>query len=481
MTGGRIRRGVMATDHFTQIANALFRDHRLSFKAKGLFGYIASHQNGWEISVAGLVRCGPDGRDAVRTGLKELEAHGYLVRERLRRTDGTLGEVVYCITDRPTFVDALVADAATALHAPAPPSGRGRGVGGLGVRRGVMAGDQFTQVANGLFRHERLSFKAKGLFGLISTHREGWRMTVTDLARRGRDGAHAVASGLAELERYGFLQRERDRKADGTLGAAAYVITDLPALQNPSSRPESGNPGLDDPTLAHCPTKNTIVKKTNQQNTSPLPPCPRAERTPGVAAALPEGTGRPPALEDPGTRLLLSIGSAHPELLLQEKALHDQGRVVTAMLEAGWSAEQLRHVITGRPLPERIRTSVDAIVAARLRSAQLYPPPVTAAATAADSTGRQEAVAWTVQPHAPAAADRTVEEAITYRALVECSGCGRPGTAPGEDLCPACLNWPPCRTCPGPTPRRAHPDGDGCCSTCTTALTVTDLLEANPS
>ncbi|MFF1604846.1 hypothetical protein ACFVYV_47010, partial [Streptomyces mirabilis] len=63
-------------------------------------------------------------------------------------------------------------------------------------------------------------------------------------------------------------------------------------------------------------------------------------------------------------------------------------------------------------------------------------------------------------------AARTVTEALTYRALVECAGCGVPATAPGEDLCPACLGWPLCRTCPGPTPRRAHPDGDGRCRTC---------------
>ncbi|MFC8349804.1 hypothetical protein [Streptomyces sp. NPDC057280] len=467
----------MAGDQFTQIANALFRDGRLSYKAKGLFGYISTHQDGWQVTVAGLVRCGPDGRDAVRTGLKELERHGYLVRERLRRSDGTLGEIVYSITDRPAFVDAVLADAAAAVDAPSPRMGGGSGCG-MGVRRGVMAGDQFTQIANGLFRHERLSFKAKGLFGLISTHREGWRMTVADLARCGRDGVDAVTTGLQELARHGFLQRERDRHPDGTLGAATYVITDLPAWQRCASRPDSGNPGLDNPTLAQPPTKNTIVKKTNQQNTSPLPPCPRGEPTPGVTAAPPEGRGRW-APDDPGTRLLLSIGSAHPELLLQEKALHDQGRVVTAMLEAGWSTEQLRHIITSRPLPERIRTSVGAIVAARLRSAQLYPPPATA--TVAGSTGRHEAAAWTVQSPTPSAADRTVDEAIAYRALVECSGCGRPGTAPSEDLCPACLGWPLCRTCPGPTPRRAHPDGDGCCSTCASALTVTGLLEASPS
>ncbi|KMS74256.1 hypothetical protein ACM01_15220 [Streptomyces viridochromogenes] len=474
MNGARIRRGSMAADQFTQIANGLFRDSRLSYKAKGIFGYISTHQDGWQVTVAGLVRSGPDGRDAVRTGLQELETHGYLIRERLRRTNGTLGEIVYSITDRPTFVDALMADAATALIGPTAPA-EGRGDYGMGIRRGVMAGDQFTQIANGLFRDNRMSFKAKGLFGLISTHREGWHMTVADLARRGREGVDAVTTGLEELERYGFLQRDRDRNSDGTLGSATYFITDLPGLENARSQPESGNPGLDNPTLADRPTKNTISKKTNKQKTSPIPPCARGERTRGRSAAPPEGTVAPsPHDMDPGTRLLRSIGAAHPELLLQEKALYDQGRVMTAMLDAGWSSEQLRHVITSRPLPSKIRTSVDAIVAARLRSAQLYPPP----AACVDDADPGEA-AWTAQPSANSAAARTVDQALTYRALVECAGCGRPGTAPGEDLCPACLDWPLCRTCPGPTPRRAHPGGDGRCATCTSSLT--DPLEASTS
>ncbi|WP_328743749.1 hypothetical protein OHT57_46870 [Streptomyces sp. NBC_00285] len=478
MTGARIRRGVMAGDRFTQIANGLFRDHRVSFKAKGLFGYISTHQNGWQVTVAGLVRSGPDGRDAVRTGLKELQIHGYLFRERLRRTNGTLGEAVYSITDHPVFADALMADAATALHAPSAPAD-GRGGYGMGIRRGVMAGDGFTQIANGLFRDRRMSFKSKGLFGLISTHREGWHLTVADLARRGREGVDAVAAGLGELERHGFLRRDRDRHPDGTLGSATYVITDLPALHNTRSGPESGNPGLDNPALAGRPAKNTSSKKTNQQKTSSLPPCARGARTSGRPAVPLQRTDTPARQDlDPGTRLLLSIGSAHPGLLLQEKALYDQGRVMTAMLEAGWNSAQLRHVITGRPLPNRIRTSVDAIVAARLRSAQLYPPP----AARFDDAGPGGA-SWTTQPSttSSSAAARTVGQALTYRALVECAGCGRPGTAPGEDLCPACLGWPLCRTCPGPTPRRAHPDGDGRCATCTSALTGTGFLEASTS
>ncbi|WP_436844421.1 hypothetical protein [Streptomyces canus] len=461
----------MAGDRFTQVANDLFRDHRMSFKAKGLFGLISTHQDGWQVTIADLVRSGPDGRDAVRTGLMELEKHGYLIRERLRRTNGTLGSATYCITDHPAFADALMADAATAVHAPSALSD-GRGEYGMGIRRGVMAGDRFTQVANDLFRDHRMSFKAKGLFGLISTHREGWNMTVADLARRGREGVDAVTTGLDELARCGYLQRDRDRNPDGTLGSATYFITDLPALQKSRSQPESGNPVLDKPTLASRRTKNTNNKKTNKQNTNSVPPCARDKRPSSrPAVPAPRRSAAAPQVLDAGTRLLLSIGSAHPGLLLQEKALYDQGRVVTAMLDAGWNSEQLRHVITSRPLPSQIRTSVGAIVAARLRSAQLYPPP----AASADDVDPGEAP-WATQP----AAARTVDEAITYRALVECAGCGRPGTAPGEDLCPACLDWPLCRTCPGPTPRRAHPDADGRCATCASALAATDLhLEAS--
>ncbi|WP_324608004.1 hypothetical protein [Streptomyces sp. NRRL S-455] len=199
--GAGIRRGVMAADQFTQVANVLFRDSQLSFKAKGIFGYISTHANGWQVAIADLVRLGPDGREAVRTGLKELEAHGYLIRERLRRPDPTLGEIFYCITGRPATLDIALIEADPVIAA--PDAGHADGFG-AGIRQGVMAADQFTQIANVLFHTTELSYKAKGLFGLLSTHREGWRMTVTDIARRGRDGESAVKSGLKELEKHGF-------------------------------------------------------------------------------------------------------------------------------------------------------------------------------------------------------------------------------------------------------------------------------------
>lgn len=245
---------------------------------------------------------------------------------------------------------------------------------GAGIRRGVMAADRFTQIANGLFRDPRLSFKAKGIFGLISTHRDGWRMGLTDLARHSRDGEAAVKSGLKELEKHGFLLRERERHPNGTLRAAAYFITDLPSLQNSRSQPMSGLPPVDNPTSVNRPTKNTNRKKTNKQKTSTVPPCDRSDiaRTP-QGTDQPDAPASPPAVlpadeMHPGIQLLLEIGASRPDLLLTGKVLTDQGRVATVMLESGWSSEQLRHVITDRPLPHPVRTSVGTIIAARHRS-----------------------------------------------------------------------------------------------------------------
>lgn len=234
-----------------------------------------------------------------------------------------------------------------------------------GIRRGVTEGDQFTQIANGPFRDGRLSFKTKGLFGLLPTHREGWRMSVTDLARCGREGESAAKSGLKELEQHGFLVRERERGQAGTLGAAVYFITDLPALQSRRSQPESGFPPADKPTLVDRPTK-----KTNKQRTRSLRPCdhsaiagvtsgtgrpdaaaPPADSSPAAPSA-PDASPVPPVDEmHPGIRLLLELAATRPELLLTGKTLTDQGRVVTVMPESGWTSARLRHVIAGRPPP----------------------------------------------------------------------------------------------------------------------------------
>lgn len=88
-----IRRGPIPADSFTIIDNRWLRDSGLSWKAKGLLSYIASHAPGHQLTMEQIFAEGTDGPDAVRSGLKELEEHGYLTRTRVHdgrgRTVGT--------------------------------------------------------------------------------------------------------------------------------------------------------------------------------------------------------------------------------------------------------------------------------------------------------------------------------------------------------------------------------------------------------
>jgi hypothetical protein len=61
---------------------------------------ILSHRDGFGVSEAALVAGGPEGRDAIRTALRELERYGYLHRAQLR-AGGQFGETVFKVTDMP--------------------------------------------------------------------------------------------------------------------------------------------------------------------------------------------------------------------------------------------------------------------------------------------------------------------------------------------------------------------------------------------
>lgn len=81
--------------NFTVISNVLFRDKRLSYRAKGLFAQIVSLPDDWDFSLAGLAVLAQDGVDAVRSTVKELEEAGYLEWTRERNDKGIFYVVVF--------------------------------------------------------------------------------------------------------------------------------------------------------------------------------------------------------------------------------------------------------------------------------------------------------------------------------------------------------------------------------------------------
>lgn len=86
-------------DSFTVLYNSMITDKRLSLKAKGLFAVMMSRPDEWKFSVSGLAAFTGEGKDAIRSGLMELERVGYLLREQGHKDDGTFGGNVYILQD----------------------------------------------------------------------------------------------------------------------------------------------------------------------------------------------------------------------------------------------------------------------------------------------------------------------------------------------------------------------------------------------
>lgn len=87
---------------YTVLNNWIFRDENLSAKSLGILAKMLSLPDNWEFSETGLCSIfKKDGRDSIRSGLKELEENGYLVRSRVRDESGKLTSVEWTVSDQP--------------------------------------------------------------------------------------------------------------------------------------------------------------------------------------------------------------------------------------------------------------------------------------------------------------------------------------------------------------------------------------------
>ena len=89
------------TRDYTVMSNYHLRDMSLSLKAKGLLSLMLSLPENWDYTMKGLARICKDGIDSISGGIRELEAHGYLIRARVRNENGQLGSIEYTILEQP--------------------------------------------------------------------------------------------------------------------------------------------------------------------------------------------------------------------------------------------------------------------------------------------------------------------------------------------------------------------------------------------
>jgi hypothetical protein len=86
--------------NYTVLANATLRDEQLSYRACGLLAYLLSLPDGTDVSGHRLHRARREGRDAVYSAMRELEAAGYIQRTREQFGRGRLRTVV-TVSERP--------------------------------------------------------------------------------------------------------------------------------------------------------------------------------------------------------------------------------------------------------------------------------------------------------------------------------------------------------------------------------------------
>lgn len=98
---------VEKTGDYTVLSNYHLRDPRLKLGAKGLLSLVLSLPEDWEYSIEGLAALGPEGKDAVRSAIKQLEACGYVTRQRSHSAGGQFSSSVYIIREKPEEASPL--------------------------------------------------------------------------------------------------------------------------------------------------------------------------------------------------------------------------------------------------------------------------------------------------------------------------------------------------------------------------------------
>jgi len=78
-------------NRFATIPNEILNSKELSFKAKGIYGYIQSKPDDWNFSVKRISTQTGEGVTSVTSGIEELENLGYLRRQKYQDSNGYWG------------------------------------------------------------------------------------------------------------------------------------------------------------------------------------------------------------------------------------------------------------------------------------------------------------------------------------------------------------------------------------------------------
>jgi hypothetical protein len=92
---------VIKSKDYTTICNRIFKDRRLSLKAKGLLAMLLSFSDSWKLSISGLYAILKEGKVSIRSTMNELIKYGYVERERVKDIKGVYIGINYIVFESP--------------------------------------------------------------------------------------------------------------------------------------------------------------------------------------------------------------------------------------------------------------------------------------------------------------------------------------------------------------------------------------------
>lgn len=135
----------------------------------------------------------------------------------------------------------------------------------------------YTMLDNTFLRDERLSAGAKGVFAYLLFLPEDWVIYQSELANHFSNGRDSIRNIILELEKFGYIIKEKVRANNGTFGGYSYKIIETPAESdnpervNRDGKSAADNPKTENPTLPITDNNQELNKPITDKPISSSP------------------------------------------------------------------------------------------------------------------------------------------------------------------------------------------------------------------
>jgi len=135
----------------------------------------------------------------------------------------------------------------------------------------------YTVMSNHHLKDTALSLKAKGLLSMMLSLPDEWNYTTRGLAAICKEGVDSIGTTLRELEKKGYIVRNKLRDAKGRITDTEYVIYEKPqpipdsaipdTVKPDTTNPDTENPYPDKPAVDKPCTGTTAQLNTYRSRT----------------------------------------------------------------------------------------------------------------------------------------------------------------------------------------------------------------------